>query len=60
MIITVQSMGPANPALSIHEKNVKLYLGSLMLEMDIDEFKNVMSDIITQAAKKQIYIPTLK
>jgi len=50
MIITVQSMGPANPALSVHGENVKLYLGSLMLEMDIDEFKNIMSDIITQAA----------
>lgn len=60
MIATLQTNMPLKPELSVHGDIVKIDLGALLLEMDKESFKNMMADLITQAAAHQIYVLTLK
>lgn len=59
MIVTLQTNMPLSPELSVHGGMIKIDLGALVLEMDTETFKNTITDLITQAAKNQIYIPSL-
>lgn len=59
IIVTLQTEMDLHPALSVHGEIIKIDLGALLLEMDIRRFKVIITDLITQAAKNQIYIPSL-
>ena len=56
MIVTLQTMGTLAPALSVHGGIIKIDLGALLLEMDAEQFLNMMSDLITQAARNEIFV----
>ena len=60
MIATLQTMGTLKPRLSVHGDHVKIDLGALLIEVDKTEFKNMIGDLITQAAGFEIYVPTLR
>lgn len=59
MIVTLQTMGTLKPTLSVHGDTIKIDLGALLIETDKDDFRNMITDLITQAAAHQIYIRTL-
>jgi len=56
IIATLQAFGTLKPELSVHGFIVKIDLGALLLEMDTETFKNMMADLVTQAAKNEIHI----
>lgn len=60
MIVSLFTKTNHDPSLSFHGEAVKIDFGPVLLELDIQGFKNVISSLITQAAKHQIYIRTLK
>jgi len=59
LIVTLQTNASLSPAMSVHGSIIKLDLGALLLEMDTETFKNILTDLITQAAMHNIYIPSL-
>ena len=59
IIATLQAVGTLKPELRVYGDIVKLDLGSLLLEMDTETFKTMITDIITQAARNEIHIPSL-
>jgi hypothetical protein len=60
MIVTLQTNGTLKPNLSVHGDTIKIDLGALLIEADTQGFKDMITDLITQAAEHQIYIRTLK
>ena len=59
IIATLQASGTLTPTLSVHGGIIKIDLGALLLEMDKETFKNIITDLITQAARHEIYVPSL-
>lgn len=59
MIVTLQTTGTLKPELSVHGGIIKIDLGVLLVEVDKEGFKDMVTDLITQAARNQIYIPSL-
>ena len=55
MIVTLQTDMDLHPALSVHGGIIKVDLGALVMEMDIDEFKNIIITLVNQAAAHEIY-----
>lgn len=60
MIVSLFTQTNHDPSLSFHGDSVKIDFGPVLLELDIQGFKNIISSLITQAARENIYIPTLK
>ena len=56
IIVTLQTAGTLAPTLSVHGGIIKIDLGALLLEMDAEQFLNMMSDLITQAARNEIFV----
>jgi hypothetical protein len=42
------------PTLSLHAQSVKLDFGSALIEMDIEAFKNMIADLVMDAAAQGI------
>lgn len=55
MIVTLQTMGTLSPTLSVHGGIIKIDLGALLLEMDTEEFKNIIANLTLQAKEKGVY-----
>jgi hypothetical protein len=60
VIVTAQAIGTLKPEMSVHGDIIKIDLGAILIELDKEGFKDLISDLITQAAKHQIYIRNLK
>ena len=56
MIVTLQTHGTLSPTLSVHGGIIKIDLGALLLEMDVQEFKNQIRGLTIQAAQNGIYV----
>lgn len=60
VVFTLQTMGTLKPALSVHGDTIKIDLGALLIEADTQGFKEMMTDLIVQAAAFDINIPSYR
>lgn len=60
IIVTLQAPGVLKPTLSAHNDTVKIDLGVLLIEADTQSFKDMMTDLIVQAAGQDINIPSYR
>ena len=60
VIVTAQAIGTLKPEMSVHGDIVKVDLGSIIIEVDKGGFKDLITDLINQAAKHQIYFQYFK
>lgn len=58
MIVTTFFKVDKQPTLSLHSETVKLDFGSLLLEIDIEGFKDLIAALVTQAAHRGINLST--
>ena len=58
MIVTLQTNAALAPVLSVHGGIIKIDLGTLLLEMDTESFRNLIYDLTKQAAEFGINIPS--
>jgi hypothetical protein len=56
LIVTAQTVCTPMAGLTVRGDIVKIDLGAILIEMDKEGFKKLITDLITQAAKNQIYI----
>ncbi len=55
MIVTLQTWGSLAPKLSVHGVMIKIDLGVLLLEMNTEEYKNIIANLTVQAKEKGVY-----
>ena len=60
IIATLQAMGTLKPELSLHGGIIKIDLGALLLEMDVESFVRIVGDLEAQAAKYDYLKPIKK
>jgi hypothetical protein len=60
MIVTLQTRGTLKPSLSVHGDTIKVDLGVLLIEGDTQGFKDMITDLIVQAAAFGINIPSYR
>jgi len=60
VIVTLQTMGTLKPNLSVYGDTVKVDLGALVIEADTKGFKDMIRDLIVQAAAFDINIPSYR
>ena len=58
MIITSIVTPNKTPALSLHDKMVAIEFGSVLLEIDIEGFKNILASLLEQAANQGLDLST--
>jgi hypothetical protein len=58
MIVTAVVGTKDLPAVSLHRQYVKLDFGSILLEIDIEGFKNLIAALVMQAANQGIDLST--
>jgi len=58
MIVTTFVKVNKQPTLSLHAETVKLDFGSLLLEIDIEGFKDLVAALVTQASYQGINLST--
>lgn len=54
MFISLFALMNNRPTLSLHAQSVKLDFGSALIEMDIEAFKNMIADLVMDAAAQGI------
>lgn len=60
MIVTLQTGETLAPKLSVRGGMIKIDLGALLIEMDIEEFKHTIADLTTQVAEHGIYDQSIR
>ena len=58
MIVTSMVATNKQPTLSLHTEMVKLDFGSIIIEIDIDGFKNLIAALVMQGAAQGINFST--
>jgi hypothetical protein len=58
MIVTLFAKTDHRPTLSLHEQSVKLDFGSALIEMDIEGFKDMIANMVMDAAAQGINFST--
>jgi len=58
MIVTVFVKTNQRPTLSLHQETVKLDFGSLLLEIDIEGFKDMIANLVMDASARGINFST--